>query len=160
MRYVQAKRSDNADAHRLASLAIQPGGVVLLDARNIRTIRPSCKLDDKNTSPFAALRQVNPRAYELTSLLRWNSGPACSTVPCWSWPGILASLGLCPLTQPPPGLDLDALALHRSPAPRGGILSRPGASSMDSAGASEIASWILLEHLRVLEDYTPELSRL
>jgi hypothetical protein len=65
MRYVQAKYIDNADAHRLPAPAFQPGDLVWLDTRNMRTIRPSRKLDNKNAGPFRITGRVNSRTYEL-----------------------------------------------------------------------------------------------
>ena len=65
MRYAQAKYIENADAHRLPAPIFQPGDMVFLDTRNMRTIRPSCKLDDKSAGPFRIIRQVGIRAYEL-----------------------------------------------------------------------------------------------
>jgi transposase InsO family protein len=65
MQYTQAKYIDNADAHRLPAPAFEPGDMVFLDTRNIRTIRPSRKLDNKNAGPFRVIRKINPRSYEL-----------------------------------------------------------------------------------------------
>ena len=65
MLYVQAKYIDNADAHRLPAPAFQPGDLVWLDTRNMRTVRPSRKLDNKNAGPFRITGRVNPRTYEL-----------------------------------------------------------------------------------------------
>jgi hypothetical protein len=38
---------------------------VYLDRRNIKTNRPSIKLDDKRLGPFKIARQINPVAFEL-----------------------------------------------------------------------------------------------
>ena len=65
MSYTQARYVENADAHRLPAPAYQPGDLVWLDTRNMRTIRPSRKLDNKNAGPFPVIRQVGTRAYEL-----------------------------------------------------------------------------------------------
>ena len=43
----------------------QPGDMVFLDTRNMRTISLSCKLDDKNAGPFRVLCTVGPHAYKL-----------------------------------------------------------------------------------------------
>ena len=65
MLYAQAKYIDNADAHRLPAPAFQPGDWVFLDTRNIRTIRPCRKLDNKNAGPYQIIRAIGARAYEL-----------------------------------------------------------------------------------------------
>jgi hypothetical protein len=65
MRYAQARYADAADAHRVPAPAFRPGDLVFLDTRNIRTVRPCRKLDDKNAGPFEVLRAVGTRAYEL-----------------------------------------------------------------------------------------------
>jgi hypothetical protein len=45
--------------------AIRVGDEVWLDARNLRTERPSKKLDHKNIGPFKVIQQINPRAFRL-----------------------------------------------------------------------------------------------
>lgn len=42
-----------------------PGDKIWLDTRNIKTRRPSKKLDQKNAGPFSVVRAVNPFAYEI-----------------------------------------------------------------------------------------------
>ena len=65
MRYAQAKYIDNADAQRLPAPVFRQDDMVFLDTRNMRTIRPMRKLDDRNAGPFRVIRAVRPRAYEL-----------------------------------------------------------------------------------------------
>jgi len=65
MHYAQARHVESADAHRLPAPAFQPGDLVFLDTRNIRTIRPCRKLDDKSAGPFRVIRPVGTRSYEL-----------------------------------------------------------------------------------------------
>lgn len=64
MHCAQAKYIDNADAHRLPIPAFQPGDLVL-GSRDMRTIRRSRELDDRNAGLFAVVRQANIRSYEL-----------------------------------------------------------------------------------------------
>ena len=52
------------DQHRQPK-TFQPGDRVLLDARNIRSRRPSAKLDMKNLGPFEVLEAIGDNAYKL-----------------------------------------------------------------------------------------------
>ena len=65
MRYAQAKYSNNADAHRLPAAVFWQNDMVFLDTRNMHTIRPTWKLDDRNAGPLRVVRAVGPCAYEL-----------------------------------------------------------------------------------------------
>ena len=65
MRFAQAKYIDNADAHQLPSLVFRQNDMVFMNMRNMRTIRPTRKLDNWNASPFRIVHAVGPRAYEL-----------------------------------------------------------------------------------------------
>lgn len=65
MGYAQARYAENADAHRQPAPTFEPGDFVFLDTRNIQTIRPSRKLDNKNAGPFRIVQRVGTRAYEL-----------------------------------------------------------------------------------------------
>jgi hypothetical protein len=67
---VEMRRSQNimeegANKKRLPAPLIPQGTKVWLDARHIRTTRPSRKLDWKRLGPYAVQRQVSPYAYEL-----------------------------------------------------------------------------------------------
>jgi hypothetical protein len=46
----------------------RPGDLVWLDARNIRTQRPSKKLDHKNLGPFEVIAAVGRRSFKLKLL--------------------------------------------------------------------------------------------
>ncbi len=65
MQAAQSKYEDNANAHRLPAPVYQVGDEVWLDAKNIRTQRPSRKLDWKNLGRFKIKRVLNPYVYEL-----------------------------------------------------------------------------------------------
>jgi hypothetical protein len=54
-----------ANRKRLPAPQVQQGTKVWLDARHIRTTRPSRKLDWKQLEPYTVIRQVSPYAYEL-----------------------------------------------------------------------------------------------
>jgi len=54
-----------ANKKRLPAPQMQEGTKVWLDARHIRTTRPSRKLDWKRLGPYAVKRKVSPYAYEL-----------------------------------------------------------------------------------------------
>ena len=65
MRFAQARYQENADRHRVAAPAFQPGDQVWLNAKNIRTSRPSRKLDNKRLGPFTVDTAVGTHAYRL-----------------------------------------------------------------------------------------------
>lgn len=61
----QLDQKKHADTRRKGRPALQPGDLVWLNARNIRTSRPSKKLDYKRLGPFEIIRSINDVAYEL-----------------------------------------------------------------------------------------------
>jgi hypothetical protein len=65
MRRIQDIMEDGADRKRLPAPQMQEGTKVWLDARHIRTTRPSRKLDWKRLGPYTVKRKVSPYAYEL-----------------------------------------------------------------------------------------------
>jgi hypothetical protein len=65
MRQSQHIMEDGANRKRLPATPIQEGSKVWLDARHIRTTRPSRKLDWKRLGPYTVKRKVSPYAYEL-----------------------------------------------------------------------------------------------
>jgi len=65
MQDIQLRFSENTDRHREPAPSYQVGDQVWLDARNIRTKRPSRKLDYKNLGRFTIKRVLSPWAYEL-----------------------------------------------------------------------------------------------
>ena len=65
MAYAQAKYAEYADKRRDPAPDYKPGDMVFLDSRNLRTQRPSRKLDFKQQGKFKIVRQVSPYAYEL-----------------------------------------------------------------------------------------------
>ena len=65
VRSAQASHEASANRHRQPARRYEPGQLVWLDSRNIRTLRPRKKLDWKNLGPFAVKRVVTAYAYEL-----------------------------------------------------------------------------------------------
>ena len=54
----------NADAHGQPAPSLEPGDMVFLDTRNIKTTRPYRKLDNKHAGPFKVIQKVGTGAYE------------------------------------------------------------------------------------------------
>jgi len=65
MRRSQDIMEEGANRKRLPAPQISEGTKVWLDARHIRTTRPSRKLDRKRLGPYVVKRKVSPYAYEL-----------------------------------------------------------------------------------------------
>ena len=86
MRYAQAKYIENADAHRLPAPVFQPGDMVFLDTRNMRTIRPSRKLDDKNAGPSASYARSAPALTSWTCRPKWSYERGYFTRRSWNPP--------------------------------------------------------------------------
>jgi hypothetical protein len=63
MKLSQAKQVHYEDS--APAPAYRPGQLVWLDSRNIRTKRPSKKLDYKNEGPFEVIAPVGRRSYRL-----------------------------------------------------------------------------------------------
>lgn len=61
----QARQEDAANAHRIPAYLFQKGDLVWLNARNIKTLRPTKKLDWKNLGPFRITEVISPYAYRL-----------------------------------------------------------------------------------------------
>jgi len=65
MRRSQAVQEEEANRGRTPAPNIREGTQVWLDARHIRTTRPTRKLDWKRLGPFKVLRRISPYAYKL-----------------------------------------------------------------------------------------------
>ncbi|KAL2444003.1 Transposon Tf2-6 polyprotein [Exophiala dermatitidis] len=65
MIYAQACYEKASAKKRHPSPALRVGDMVWLSAKNLRTERPSKKLDAKNLGPLKVIEVVNPRAYRL-----------------------------------------------------------------------------------------------
>jgi len=65
MQWAQAKQAKYANDGRLPAPVFKVGDMVMLDTRNIRTVRPNRSLDFKNRGPFKVVRSINNLAYEL-----------------------------------------------------------------------------------------------
>ena len=65
MTSAQARYEEQSNKTRQPARQYKAGQRVWLDARNIRTLRPSKKLDWKFLGPFTIKRMINAHAYEL-----------------------------------------------------------------------------------------------
>jgi hypothetical protein len=65
MAFAQDRQQEYADRRRLPAPAYRPRDTVWLNARNIRTNRPSRKLDNKRYGPFHIVKEVGKYAYQL-----------------------------------------------------------------------------------------------
>lgn len=63
--WAQAKMVDQANQRRKPAPAFKKGDWVMLDARNVRTVKKSRGLDQKNLGPFQIKRCVMDKAFEL-----------------------------------------------------------------------------------------------
>jgi len=61
-----------ADSERTKPPVYQVGDLVMLNGRNIKTRRPSKKLDHKNHRPFQVEKVVSPLAVRLTLPRKWK----------------------------------------------------------------------------------------
>jgi hypothetical protein len=66
--------------HRGEAVEYQIGDMVWLDGRDIKTDRPSKKLDDKRFGPFKVLKVVAPNAYQLDLPPSMKMHPVFNTV--------------------------------------------------------------------------------
>jgi hypothetical protein len=64
-----------ADRKRRPTPELKVGDKVYLDMRNIKTERPSKKLDARRTGPFTILEKVSPVAYRVELPLDWTIHP-------------------------------------------------------------------------------------
>jgi hypothetical protein len=65
MRRAQLVQQEQYDRRRLHAPDFRPGDLVWLDARNIRTGRPSRKLDNPRMGPFRVAEKISAHAYRL-----------------------------------------------------------------------------------------------
>jgi len=68
----QERMRQYTDASRKPPPAYQVGDLVMLSGRNIKTRRPSKKLDHKNHGPFQIEKIVSPLAVHLTLSRKWK----------------------------------------------------------------------------------------
>jgi hypothetical protein len=62
---------DQYDKHARPSIEYSPGDKVYLESTNLKTNRPSKKLDDKRLGPFEVIKKVGPAAYKLKLPSTW-----------------------------------------------------------------------------------------
>jgi hypothetical protein len=65
LRQAAERMKDQYDKHARPSIEYAPGAKVYLESTNLKTSRPSKKLDDKRFGPFEVVKKVGPAAYEL-----------------------------------------------------------------------------------------------
>jgi len=65
MGYAQERQQENADRRRVPAPSFQVGDKVCLNAKNIRTRRPSRKLDNKRHGPYEVKGKIRTHAYRL-----------------------------------------------------------------------------------------------
>ena len=65
MTAAQLQQEDFANRTRMLAPAYQVEDLVWLSTKNIRTTRPSKKLDHKNKGPFQIKKKMSAQAYEL-----------------------------------------------------------------------------------------------
>jgi hypothetical protein len=70
-RYYDKKRKQDKDGNAIYS-DFQEGDRVWLDGRNLRTLRPSKKLDAKRLGPFKILKKIGSSAYRLQLPASWT----------------------------------------------------------------------------------------
>ena len=66
LKHSQYQQKRFADRHCRDLKPLDPGQLVWLDSRNLRTDRPSAKLDHRRLGPFRISKVINPDAYRLT----------------------------------------------------------------------------------------------
>jgi hypothetical protein len=71
LRQSSEKAKHNHDKHARPPHEYAPGDQVYLEATNLRTDRPTKKLDDKRFGPFKVKRKVSRAAYELHLPTSW-----------------------------------------------------------------------------------------
>jgi hypothetical protein len=64
--HAQGCYTKQANKSRLPAPDLQVGDLVFLNRKNIKTARPSLKLDHRHVGPFKISRKVNPVAFELS----------------------------------------------------------------------------------------------
>ncbi|KAL5606274.1 uncharacterized protein BROUX77_003467 [Berkeleyomyces rouxiae] len=83
------RMTEYANRHKSSAPLLREGDLVWLLSRNIRTTRPSKKLDFKKLGPFKILRKVSSHAYELALPATMKVHPVfhvCLLEPCASDP--------------------------------------------------------------------------
>ena len=70
MAYAQARQQESADRRRIPAPVFHIGDKVWLNAKNLRTRRPSRKLDNKRFGPFRVTRPIGDLVQLFCDLLR------------------------------------------------------------------------------------------
>jgi RNase H-like domain found in reverse transcriptase/Reverse transcriptase (RNA-dependent DNA polymerase)/Integrase zinc binding domain/Chromo (CHRromatin Organisation MOdifier) domain len=71
LRQAAERMKDQYDKHARPSIEYSPGDKVYLESTNLKTNRPSKKLDDKRLGPFEVVKKVGPAAYKLKLPSTW-----------------------------------------------------------------------------------------
>jgi hypothetical protein len=72
IRVAQSRQEETANKRRVPAPAYKVGDKVYLDMREVKTLRPSKKLDVKFEGPFAVAEMINSHAYRLTLPSHWK----------------------------------------------------------------------------------------
>jgi hypothetical protein len=131
MLFVQAAYEKSANETRTASPRHRVGDLVWLDMRNIKTVRPTKKLDIENAGPFEIVEVVSPRAYRLKLPPEMQIHDVFQT-----------SLLRLVTNDPPPGQ-----AEHRQPPPSE-VIDRDGVEEEEWAVESSLVESILDSKLK------------
>lgn len=65
LEWSRALQKEQADRRRMPAPEFRVGDMVMLDSRNIKTVRPNKSLDHKNLGPFRIIKAYGNSAYEL-----------------------------------------------------------------------------------------------
>jgi len=76
------------DQKATTQLNIEVGDLVMLNAKNIRTKRPSKKLSSKLYGPFKVLEKKGGRSYRLEISPTWKVRPVVSRLPAGTLPSL------------------------------------------------------------------------
>ena len=72
IQYARAQYEAAANTHRQHAPAYKPGDLVWLDTRNVKTRRPSKKLDHRFAGPLRVLQQISPHACRIELPEGWQ----------------------------------------------------------------------------------------
>ena len=61
------------DKHKGPAINYEPGNLVWLDGRNLKTERPMKKLEDRRFGPFKVIRRVGASAFQLELPATWKA---------------------------------------------------------------------------------------
>ena len=65
MKYAEKRQKENYEQHRKPDPNLKSGDMVCFIPRNVKTTRPSKKLDYKKMEPFKIIKKVGTSSYKL-----------------------------------------------------------------------------------------------